>query len=228
MAMISIRKYVVPAILLLLLLNSNAAFSVEMALATKYPGSIYFGGYKPIELSSLDDFVPDLREKVIAHLKNRLGASFFGKVNFAGGERIDIEVLHKVEPGSKNYRWEVPAYVLNFEFKLPEKGIASYTAQIELRSDGSVLKEIDLPRFSSNTSKLNFISSEQAAAVAIENGFSLPVKRAKIAYSKESDSLIWVFSQIESEEASTFILKKLEVSAHTGKVVRLYRQRGDY
>ncbi len=124
-----------------------------------------------------------------------------------------------MEPDSKDYQWEVPAYVLNFEFRMKEIGIGSYTAQIELREDGSVIKEIDIPCVTCDPTKLNLISLESAFKLAIAQGFAPDKAVAEIGYNKEADAFVWSFVEEISDDGLVITSKKLEIHANTGQVL---------
>ena len=94
--------------------------------------------YQPRQLRAWTDVASEnMREKVAAHLRERLGAEFYGRLKFVGGEAVNLDELHRVLPASRKFRREVPTYLLWFEFELPEAGVRVYTASMAVRGDGA-------------------------------------------------------------------------------------------
>jgi len=193
--------------------------SAHLAPVSKGTTSTYMGNYEPVKPRSLSEIPSPVRDKVLNHLRERLG-SFTDRLTFTGGEIVDFKQLARDHPDSKKYKWEVHAYDLHFAFQMPNIGIRSYTAQIQLRRDGSVLEEIDLPAFASSPEKLNFITLEKAASVAVASGFSRKDIDPKITYFKAADALVWEFEELVSDYGLVKIYKKLYVSAHNGAVLK--------
>ncbi len=207
------------ATFLAILMTTNAVAAEGVTPVSKKSGSTYFGDYEPSEPKSLDDVSSPAKERLIAHLKERLGDAFYTRLRFSGGQVIDFAKLARMEPDSKDYQWEVPAYILDFEFVMPEVGISSYVAQIELRNDGSIIKEIDLPNFTRNPMKLHFFPLSDAIQVAINSGFLPSQMSTAIDYSESDDSIVWEFAQIVEDDGLVIRSKKIQVSAHTGLII---------
>ena len=176
-----------------------------------------FGDYRPTKPESLDDLPIAVRQKVTDHLRDRLGP-FADRLQLTGGQIVDFARLAEEEPNSKDYRWEVPAYGLDFTFHLPEAGVDSYTAELELRSDGSVLQEIDVPAFRTSPEKLKFISLEKAISLAGARGYAR--QRPEIVYLQESDSLAWRFWRTAERDDYVTQGKYLFISAHNGVILK--------
>ena len=100
----------------LTIISIGNAWCIPPQSVTKYPGWTYFGLYKPPNPQSLADIPESIRLELIAHLQKRLGESFYRRLEFAGGQVVDIDDLRRIDPSSMNYRWEVPAYDLHFTF----------------------------------------------------------------------------------------------------------------
>ena len=207
------------AVLLLTITAITACASPHLSPISKESGSTYFGDYEPVEPDSLEEIPAPVRVKLLNHLKDRLGP-FTERLTFAGGQMVDFERLAREEPDSKDFEWEVHAYDLHFTFQMPGIGIKSYTAQIELRSDGSVLEEIDLPAFASSPDKLNFISLQSAASIAVAEGYNRNKLSPEIIYFKDADSLVWKFQETTSDDGLNIEYKNIYVSAHNGKILK--------
>ncbi|HBA72624.1 MAG: hypothetical protein A2X82_13920 [Geobacteraceae bacterium GWC2_55_20] len=199
----------------------------------KRPSWIHFTDYEPKNPKSLNELPKNIRDCVTKHLKNRLGETFYNSMTFAGGQVVDIKQVYRKNPNAKNFRWEIHTYDLHFEFKRPEVGVASYTAQILLRSDGSIIKEINLPQFSNSPEKLRIIPLTKAEKTAITNGLRINYRKNKvnddspgIDYDEKQDILIWKFSQIIADDGLRIKFLNFDVSAHDGSLIRKFNSEG--
>jgi hypothetical protein len=211
------------ALILLVIGSVGDAWCAPPQSVTKPPAWIQFGlVYKPRNPRSLAEIPESIRLGLLAHLQERLGESFYRRLEFTGGQIVDIDELHRVDPGSLKYQWEVPAYTLHFTFHMPEIGLESYTAQIELRKDGMVLQEIDLPDFADDPKKLNFTSLASALETAKAKGFDLDRISAEVAYDPNADDLTWRLREVSHDDVLNISFKNIDIDLHSGKVMRVY------
>ncbi len=183
--------------------------------------------YEPRQLAAWTDVASEVRESVAAHLAARLGAAFYERLKFAGGEAVNVEELHRAVPASRKFRREVPTYLLWFEFEMPEVGIRVYTASIELRRDGSVLREIDLPPFATEPRKLKFAPLAEVAARLISTGAIDPkINTVNIAYDAKQTQILWHFEQALPGESAAVSVRNIDVNANTGAVLKRYTNHG--
>lgn len=209
------------ALVACLCLISVAAYAEEPREFSN-AGWTWFGGYEPKNPKSLSEIPEPVRARLLSHLRSRLGEGFVERLEFTGGQIIDFAELRRVNPGSKNYKWEVPAYILHFAFKMPEAGIASYTSQISLRSDGSVLEDIGLPNFTASPGKLVLIPLSDAIEIAVLRGFARDQMHVDLKYDEKVDSLVWTIDQKVADDGVVIDFTTIDVSAHTGEVLRMY------
>lgn len=183
--------------------------------------------YEPRELRAWTDVTSDVREKVAAHLKQRLGAEFYERLKFVGGEAVNLDELHRALPASRKFRQEVPTYLLWFEFERPEVGIRVYTASIALRRDGSVIREIDLPPFAAEPGKLQITPLARVTAGLISKGL-IDAKAAtvSIAYREKQAQVVWHFEQALPGGGPEVNVRNIDVNANTGVVMRRYTDHG--
>jgi hypothetical protein len=189
---------------------------------SKWPGWTQMGPYQPVNPRSLAEIPESIRTSLIDHLKARLGEEFYQRLRFTGGQVVDFEKLRRDNPDSWNYRWEIHAYDLHFEFKMPEVGIDSYTAQIKLRRDGTVLKEIDLPNFAAEPKKLVFIPLRKILGIAQERGFDLGKASVAIEYDEGADAIQWKISEVVADDGLIVRYKNLSIHAHNGRVAKVH------
>lgn len=206
-----------------------AIFAATAAIADvpkhvqKDAGYTYFGPYKPREAKSLADVPEPARTRLVAHLKQRLGERFYSTLHLSGGQIVDFAEFHRRDPDWKDYKWEVFAYNLHFRFRLPEKGIEYYTASIRLRSDGSVIEEIELPNIAKHPERADFVSLSTAIETATGAGFDIPrLSNVRIEYRAKDDRCVYTFEQLTRQEGVMLYYKCLDIDAHTGKKLRTY------
>ena len=172
---------------------------------SKNSGYPYLGKYQPERLESLDDLPVDVRSSLSTHLINRLGEPFFDELQFVGGRHVDHASLYTAEPLAVNYKWEVPAYALDFEFSAPEVGIDRYVAQVLLRGDGSIIRDIDIPAISSAPEKLHIIPLNEALLIASKSASAAKSPlRAEITYDADMDAFVSRISYTTSQDRSSF------------------------
>ena len=188
-------------------------------LVEKWSEHSYYGAsFTPKEIGRWDIVDENVRLKVDAHLKKRLG-KFYKNIKFVSGQYVDKKVLLKQDPGAADYQWEVPAYTFDFVFKDAFAGIKSYIAQIKVREDGSIIEEIDLPCFSCDENKLVFQPISKVRTAAASVGFSSGCSSEELGYDEESDSIGWFYKKAVTDDGLTRNYKTVWVSAHTGLVV---------
>lgn len=217
---VSMRCCKVVAILVLLA-NESEACDVQPKVH-KDSGIYSLGGYHPPVPKEWASIPEPVRSQITTHLKNRLGDAFYAKLSLVGGQVIDFKALRDKDPNSRNYRWEVPAYVLHLRFSLPELGIEYYDAQIECRSDGSVMKEIDLPEIAKHPERAQFVSTSKAFGIARQEGFDLAKTEAELDYRVDPGVCVFSFRQLTSHDGPLLSYKCLDIDAHNGKIIKVY------
>jgi hypothetical protein len=218
------RSSILSAVLTFL---ASVAVAAESSLDVHKDGSIiiYLGAYQPSTPTDWGSIPEPARSRIIAHLTNRLGATFFAKLSVVGGQIVDLKALSEKDPESKKYRWEVPAYRLLLRFRLPEVGIEYYDACIDCRSDGSIINEIDLPDIVTHPDRATFISASKAAEIAKKNGYDLAQAEAQIRYRKDLDECVFTFKQGTGRDGPSLFFKCIDIDAHSGKVAQVYESR---
>ena len=201
--------------------------SEKTAIGPPYTAPVAYYPYEPRELKAWEDVTSDVRESVAAHLSERLGKDFYARLKFAGGEAVNLDELHRALPASRKFRREVPTYLLWFEFEMPEVGIRVYTASIELRRDGSVMREIDLPPFAAEPGKLKFAPLAEVSAGLVSKGaIDAKTATANIAYDDKRALVLWHFEQALPGRSAVVSVKNIDVNANTGVVLRRYVNHG--
>ena len=209
------------SLIILLLLVAPCYQAYGQRSVSKGPESTSFGKYNPREPKSLSALPDKIRVKVENHLKARLGDMFYSKLQLSGGQIVDFDELYRVEPGAKNYKWNIFTYSLNFLLAEPKKGIKAYHARILLDSEGNVLQEIDLPQTAKNPEKANIISLAEARKIAAKHKFPPNRADAKISYDSERDSLVWTLGYRLKGDKYVWVDRIIRIDAHSGEVISL-------
>lgn len=184
----------------------------------KGAGDVTLGGYKAREPKSLEEIPEPVRAALEKHLRKRLGDDFYAKLEFSGGQVVDMEEFHRREKHWKDYQWEVFTYRLAFAVKQPEKGI-EYHAVIELRKDGGVIKEIDLPQVAEHPERGKFVPLAEALKAAATGGIDPTNAGASMEYLPDGDRVVFRIEQYMGKTGSEHHIKSARVDAHTGKLI---------
>jgi hypothetical protein len=214
----------IAAVVVLLMVSIGSAWCSPPQSVTRYPALRYYSGglYEAAKPHSLAEIPESIRLGLVAHLRTRLGNDFYRRLQFSGGQVVNIHELHRVYPDSINFRWEVPAYDLLFTFHMSEIGLDSYTAEIQLRANGSVLQELDLPDFADDPGKLHFTTLGEALLTAESKGFDPGKVAAQIAYDSKADALIWRLSAVSFFDGLVTKFENIDIYVDSGKVAKVY------
>ena len=198
----------------------------EQPKVHKYAGFPSMGAYDPPAPTNWASVPEPARSRIIGHLKKRFGVEFYDKLKLVGGQIVDFNALREREPNSKDYKWEVHAYRLHLRLSLPENGIEFYDASIECRSDGSVMEEIDLPETAKYPDRAKFISASKVFKIAQDKGFDATKTDVELGYNTDLGVCVFTFSQMTRQEYPMLYFKRVDIDAHTGKVLKTYDAEG--
>lgn len=177
-----------------------------------------FGEYEPATPNSLADLPDSIRQKLVNHLKDRLGGPFYSRLHLTYGQIVNLDRLYKVSHNAGNYKWTPYSYYLYFGFEDSAKGIGQYNASIVLDKQGQVVDEIELPDIKNNPEKSNIIPLGQIKKIAEKNGFD-PKMRIELGFDRESNSITWNFTKVTNDQRFSFSYSVLCIDAHTGRVI---------
>ena len=176
--------------------------------------------YEPQQIRRLADLPVDVQFRAIAAVKGRVGDAFYGRLRFVGGEAVNLAELRRVNPDSRKFRAEIPAYALHWDFALPEAGIRNYTATLALRGDGTVLRRLDLPDFAANPDKLRLVPLARIAEDLIRKKRLDPaVATATVTYDGKAEHLVWHFEQPLPGGGAEIRIDAVDVDARTGTII---------
>jgi hypothetical protein len=171
--------------------------------------------YEPRIFKSLDDLPPIIKDGLLKHLEKRLSVEFMKKLELDEGKFFDVGLLHKQEPRTLGYEWEVPAYILHFCAKIAPSQKCLYP-QIHLRRDGTVIQEIELPAFSSHPERMRIISKEAAIKIAMQHGFGGKVAHQsdlELRYDRQTDSFLYDLCETVKDDGLTITYMCYEIDA---------------
>jgi hypothetical protein len=137
----------------------------------------------------------------------------YARLQFTGGQIVDIDRLYKVEPDAREYEWVIPTYLLHFEITFGDDPAERFCAEIALDADGRVLDDIGLPRTADDPLKIAVVSKAKALQAAATH--DVPIGRAgvELAYAPTFDCLEWLVSFITADEGSSFRGQVLHLNA---------------
>jgi len=176
------------------------------------------GSYEPQRPKSLGDFPAPIRDAVEKHLRDRLGTTFRETLQYSSGHIIDSDELHRVDPSSIGFRWEVPAYQISFLVKQPHKEI-EYHASVELRKDGTILKEIDLPAVAKFPERGKLVSLHEALETARKKGIQTDDCEAQLEYLNHAGIIVFEIRQHLGKTGSIHHIRRVRIDAHTGAFI---------
>ncbi|MFZ6708849.1 hypothetical protein [Undibacterium sp. TC9W] len=239
--------HIVRLLFLAALMQLTCPALAEIVPESSRHGSVYFGKYEPKEPKSLADIPQPVAAKLIEYLKKRLGEAQYAHLKFAGGQVIDAKELRKTEPDSRDYQWEIPAYILQFDFELPGTPKVIFPVEISLRANASVMKEINLPAYADSTDKQVFHSFKDLMGVIARKGFleknmaykleydedGVIVKKGlfennmtvRLEYYEKLDTLVWKYTKVLSDNGYAIEMKSIVVNAYSGKIIRTTKSR---
>ncbi len=189
---------------------------------------IEFGDYEPLEPKSMEDIAEPVRSILENHLINRLGKNYYSKLYINGGQIVNIERMHIVDPETKDYHWTPYSFYICFSFQDTLNGIGLFTATIVLDKHGKIIEEIELPPVAKNPEKSNHLPLEKIKGIATSNGFSSDSCRIEIDYDKKTESICWIFSKGKFEPDHTFTQTSLMIDAHSGTIIRTFSSGGTW
>jgi hypothetical protein len=175
-------------------------------------------------IRSLEELPPEVRARLEAYLKAKLGPAFAKRLKLDWGDWLDLEGLRQKFPELYDENLPLGAFYLVFWFSDTDKGLKAYYATVALGEDGSVNKELNLPRIGAEPEKAQIIPCKDAVRIALEQGFPESHTSASFGYSAEHDSFIWTLTDERRKDAGSMAgtYRKLDVNANTGIVLRIY------
>jgi hypothetical protein len=183
-------------------------------------GMIFYFPYKPTPIASLNELPEHIRAAVTGHILARVGDEYFSKLVFDFGQVVDFDELCSVEPEARNFKWKVPKYELIFSIAWPAQGIKSYAISLELDELGNVIKISGLPNVMLRPEKANTISLPEAHELVKRAG--LQPTTVELRYNQDHDSIVYRFVQRGQRANAQTPYRAMELSVHTGQILRAY------
>jgi hypothetical protein len=211
-----------PALALLVILTlsfSKDALAQKRTISHGNSSPNTMGLYRPNALKSLAALSEEVRLKVDRHLRERFGNDYYSKLVFIAGASVDLAELYRVEPNARNWKWRIYTYELVFKYSDRKKGLDKYYARIKLDSNGSVLKEIDLPEVSREPHKANIISVNEAIEIAEKRGFHSKSVDIDMKYDEDAGSLTWTLYSFAHQDRFTATRRVIKIDAHSSAVL---------
>ncbi len=181
-----------------------------------------------VTIEKLSVISPDIRNAILQQLQMRVGSSYTSKLKLDYGYLLDFDQADPLKPNDKQ---RIDAYDLVFKASDKGKGLKAFRFKVVADGSGKLIDDLALPNIASEPQKAKLISCKEALAIASRNGF--PRERTSIyfVYDWESGSFTWMLSDnktVEPDEPLFFIGKgtyrKMLIEAHTGKVLKIYKE----
>lgn len=164
--------------------------------------------YKPTPLNSLEDIPSPILAKLQAHLSDRLGFDYGRMLKFSDGEVFDAADFLQIYPSLEKAKTDLPAYSIRYCVKIPNVHLC-YRAGIDLRADGSVLQEINLPPFGAYPQRIQVMQNQDVLKIAEKHRLrqSEPLDSCGFSYSAFAERFLYCFSQpiADSGAVKTFM-----------------------
>ena len=171
--------------------------------------------YSPELIESITVLPDSIQQTLNNHLKETLGDGFYQKLQFDGGKLINYRQLVKQDPQVASYKWVAPKYDLRYFISDSLAGIGYCCSRIILDSVGGIINDIEFPSFSKNKSNAKFLPQNKLLNIARQLGF--PTTNYELAIAK--DHIVFIFSVKKNNKSMLY----MEISVHTGEVIRKYK-----
>ncbi len=152
--------------------------------------------YKTTKLNVLEDIPPPILAKLHSHLSDRLGPEYGRMLQFSDGEVFDVADILRSYPSLEKAKADLPAFSIRYCVKIPNVHLC-YRAGIDLRADGPVLQEINLPPLGAYPQRIQVKKNLDVlnSAEAHRLRQSEPLDRCGFAYSALAERFLYCFSQ---------------------------------
>lgn len=188
-----------------------------------------FGNTKAsVDIRRFSDISPIIRERIEKQLRDRVGASFFKRLKFEYGHAEDVDNSDSLKPNQDD---RIDGYDMVFQFSDRRQGLSAFHFKVEVDGSGKLFdKTLPLPDIASDSRKGVLISCSQARTIAKQNGF--PTDRSSIlfVYDWDAEVFTWVVTDskaVEPDEPFPMgqgTYRKINIEAHTGKVLKIYKE----
>ncbi len=181
-------------------------------------------GQHASNIDSVSELPVQIKTALEEYLIDMVGSNF-KNVTFSHGQNIDLKSYfsspnHKVS----NFRWQVPAYDLNFVLSDITLGIKSYFLQLRLDEYGQLLF-VNWPK-KGYSNKEKFQSTAKIIQIALEEansrGFLAFKYETDLKFNPNSESLNWVFKFPKTRNPDNEQFDVIEISLTSLKVVDEY------
>jgi len=195
-----------------------------------FQGSYNFsqGSKSYVSVRRHKDIAASVVNKINEQLKARVGESFFKRLRFDYGSAHDFD---DARPLKANDGGRVDGYDFVFKFADRDKGLTAFYFKVVADSKGKLIDYLALPDIASDPQKADLIPCKQALAIAAMNGF--PVERSSIWFIYDWDAKAFVWDvhdrQPVDPDEPTFSIgigtyRKIFIEAHTGKVLKIFKE----
>jgi len=181
------------------------------------------------QVHRLSEVDPRILARINEQLTKRVGNSFFAKLHFDYGTVEDWDDARALRPSDSE---RIDGYDFVFKFSDRRKGLKAFHFKVVANNSGRLIDDLSLPDIAATPQKANLIACERALSVAAQNDFPRTHSSIWFVYDRESENLVWdiVDGRPVAPDVPAFVLlgkgtyRHILINAHTGTVVRVYKQ----
>ncbi|MBV1925238.1 MAG: hypothetical protein KUG49_01855 [Dokdonia sp.] len=170
--------------------------------------------YHELRLDNLNETPIYIQNKIIEHLKNRLGDNNYGQLNHYSTYIYSNEPIKRSAPGSLmdvmrygndtittvtgkgiDSIYDYPLYATNFELNIPELNIKELALQLVIDKNAEIVKDIEYPE---NGFK-NFIPIDSIHSELIRRKIASKKLSIHLTYSEKGQTFIWSAATVISQ-----------------------------
>jgi len=179
-------------------------------------------------IKNLKEIDPNVQKVIEDQLVERVGSIFAKRLNLRYGYAKDFDQSGGLMASDSQ---RIDAYDMVFEFSNKDKGLSSFRFKVVTDASGGLIEKLALPDISSDPGKGLLVSCEDARKTAAKNGFPFDRTSIYFVYDWDSKSFVWMLSDNKAVEPDLPLglegkgtYRKMLIEAHTGKVLKIYKE----
>jgi len=194
-------KTIFSVILIIITVNCFSQTISEIEVKETCAKRTWIKKYDPVKFVEENRVSKTTLNHIREQLKEKLGGKY-DKIIFTVGFEYDLEFLkndHKEI--TKNYKWEIPKYILNYAFYDDKSGII-YCMDFSISKSGKVIQGF-VPKINEKFQNLELISEEEAIKYIKSQKIKkrklkkINLENGRLIYNSKSEIFEWEFGRIE-------------------------------
>lgn len=209
---------------ILIFFNYSGYSQIEEEFEQKAGSYYWINGYKPTEFRDSNLILPEISNNLNSQFKKAFGKVLFHKVIFFVGYEYDLKRLSKdYAEVIKDYKWEIPQYILNYAF-YDNKSKIIYYMHFPISKNGEIMKGF-IPKinkayqngnFITEQEAVNYISSKKLKKKDQKKLKKINLKNGRINYNSTSEVFEWEFGAYDLVWIEAIPNGKIRFGKHGG------------